>query len=48
MGQTFGIVAAAVLTTAAVVGGGFALAAPGNSPNTYYACAKDGKVIPVR
>jgi hypothetical protein len=46
MRQTFGIVTAAVLTTAAVVGGGFALAAPGDSPNTYYACAKGGNVIP--
>jgi hypothetical protein len=44
--QTFGIVTAAVLTTAAVVGGGFALATPTPSPNTYFACAKDGKVIP--
>jgi hypothetical protein len=43
--QMFGIVTAAVLTTAAVVGGGFALAAPPPTPNTYYACAKDAKVI---
>jgi hypothetical protein len=44
--QTFGIVAAAVLTTAAVVGGGFALAAPGDSPNTYYACANGNRLLP--
>jgi hypothetical protein len=44
--QTFGIVTAAVLTTGAVVGGGFALAAPPSTPSTFYACQNTGtKVI---
>jgi hypothetical protein len=42
-GQVFGVVLAAVLTTAAVAWGGFALAS-GPTTNKYYACAKNGAI----
>jgi hypothetical protein len=45
VGQTFGLVTAAVVVTALVVGGGFALALP-NTSNTYWACENSStKVI---
>ena len=45
-GQVFGLVSASALVTAAVVSGGFALAAPSTTPNTYSACAYKNVIIP--
>ena len=39
--QLIGAVAATALFVGGLVSGGFALAAPSSSPNTYYACVKD-------